>query len=210
MIKEVLIIFVKNPVKGKVKTRLARSVGEQKALTIYEHLLNHTHNITKDISCDKLLFYSDFIPSAGDQWDGVIYKKQLQSGNDLGSRMQNAFSTAFSQGASSTIIIGSDCLELNLELIEEAFSKLQQYDFVIGPALDGGYYLLGMKHLPLIPSLKEGIKGRSIFQNKKWSTSTVFEDTINDIKQLNATYFELPVLSDIDEAKDLERLNVNR
>ena len=115
MIKEALIIFVKNPVKGKVKTRLARAVGEQGALAIYHHLLNHTRSITKDLRCDKLLFYSDFIPSTRDEWEGTIYKKYLQSGIALGSRMQNAFSNAFSQRASAVIIIGSACLEIKQE-----------------------------------------------------------------------------------------------
>ena len=106
--------------------------------------------------------------------------------------MATAFKELFDLNYDSVCIIGSDCYELNSEIIEEAFQKLEKNDAVIGPTFDGGYYLLGMKALH-----------PEIFQNKNWSTETVYSDTITDFKKLSLTYSNLVKLSDIDEEKDL-------
>lgn len=186
-----LIIFVKNPVRGKVKTRLAATVGEERALAVYEQLLARTREITQGLPCPKTVFYSDAI-APGDSWDEAVYQKQVQQGNDLGERMQEAFAYAFAAGFRSVCIIGSDCHELTEEMLEEAFAGLGEHDVVVGPSTDGGYYLLGMRELH-----------PAFFRNKRWSTPTVLADTLRDARELNLRVRALPVLTDVDEEKDL-------
>lgn len=142
--KNVLIIFTKNPLYGKVKTRLAATVGNDKALEAYKTLTNHTHAITYYLNCSKIVFYTDEIVEDGIWKD---YQKQLQHGTDLGERMMNAFEYVFQNEYLKAVIIGCDCPELTEQIIKKAFEHLDKYDVVIGPAADGGYYLLGMKKL---------------------------------------------------------------
>lgn len=194
--KALLIIFVKNPILGKVKTRLAASIGDERALEAYIKLLNHTKAITSSLTIDKRVYYTWDIDE-NDLWSDGGYEKHLQSGEELGDRMMNAFQEAFDDGYSSVAIIGSDCYDLDTATIEEAFTALENNDVVIGPATDGGYYLLGMTQL--YPQL---------FQNKKWSTESVFIDTIEDVIDLNILHKNLPTLSDVDNIKDLVRLNI--
>lgn len=184
-----MIIFVRNPVLGKVKTRLAISLGNEKALQVYEHLLQHTCNITKHLAVTKFVFYADHI-NKDDLWNG--FEKQLQQGDDLGERMKEAFRQLFNEGFSKVCIIGSDCYELNSRIIETAFTELDNTEIVIGPVMDGGYYLLGTKKF--IPD---------IFTGKAWSTETVFADTLKDAARLRLRIHQLPVLNDIDNEKDL-------
>ena len=192
MNQSALIIFIKNPVYGQVKTRLAKQVGNSQALYIYLQLLNHTHQITNNLKQDNFLYYSDYIDE-NDEWETSGYQKhiQLQSTSDLGLKMQTAFIQVFQSGYDKVGIIGSDCPELSTAIIENAFYQLNHYDFVIGPAKDGGYYFLGMKKMY-----------REIFHNKKWSTESVLEDTIYDIKNLQKSFYLLPTLNDIDEFDD--------
>lgn len=193
MKKSRLLIFVKNPVKGRVKTRLAKSIGEEKALIVYEALLEHTRQITTDLYPDKALFYSEFIPNT-DLWENNVYQKYLQEGDDLGQRMAQAFQQSFEEGYEKVVIIGSDCWELTSEIIQEAFQELEKNDFVIGPAHDGGYYLLGMHYLE-----------KSLFENKQWSTARVLKDTLTDFENLQGSFFLLKTLSDIDKVGDLPK-----
>ncbi len=190
---ESLLIFIKNPREGKVKTRLAASIGNNNALKIYHHLLDHTLKISSELDTERFLFYDESI-NVNDKWSNEHFLKYLQEGENLGTRMFNAFQTAFSLGSNKVIIIGSDCPGLNSSDIRFAFAKLDQHDFVIGPALDGGYYLLGMKY----PEEK-------LFKNKTWSTSTVASETIKDIKSLQKSVFILPELTDIDTEEDLNQ-----
>ena len=96
MAKELLMVFVKNPVEGKVKTRLAKTMGAEKAFKIYLQLLEHTHHVSKGLAVDKAVFYSDEILT-GDVWDHGNFQKYKQEGSDLGKRMFNAFKLAFSK-----------------------------------------------------------------------------------------------------------------
>lgn len=187
--KKAIIIFVRNPQLGKVKTRLAAGIGDEKTLQVYQHLLQHTCNITKQVSAATFVFYADYI-NENDLWNG--FEKRLQSGDDLGERMSIAFDYLFAEGFTNVCIIGSDCYELTSDIILDAFEQLKLNDLVIGPVLDGGYYLLGMNEM--IPE---------VFINKAWSTDTVFSDTLKDAAMLNLTLHQLPILSDIDNADDL-------
>ena len=190
--KNLLILFVRNPELGKVKTRLAASVGPEVALEIYLHLLQHTRSVTQHLAVDKVVYYSDKV-EVQDMWPGGQYQKKLQSEGDLGQKMAAAFSDAFAAGYTSVVIIGSDCQQLTPEIIEKAFKELQTHEVVIGPALDGGYYLLGMNHLH--PEL---------FENKRWSTEHVFPDTLYDIERLHLSHTLLPSLQDVDHLEDLD------
>ena len=191
MSKSLLIIFVKNPELGKVKTRLAASVGDETALAIYYQLLRKTREVTEPIPVDKVVYYSERT-DPNDLWENDYYQKACQQGADLGERMKNAFQKSFSEGYERVCIIGSDCMEISSSLIKQAFEKLQNSDAVIGPSQDGGYYLLGMNQF--IPQL---------FENKAWSTDAVFSATLDDLNALSLNHCELPVLSDIDTAEDL-------
>ncbi|MFX1521628.1 MAG: TIGR04282 family arsenosugar biosynthesis glycosyltransferase [Promethearchaeota archaeon] len=186
-----LIILIRNPILGCVKTRLATDIGDAKALQIYKVLLKYTYSITREVQCSRLLFYSDFIDE-NDDWGTDNFTKFLQVGSSFGERMRQAFEVALENHAKA-VIIGSDCTELTPEIIREAFNQLDAFDVTLGPAKDGGYYLLGLKKV--YPEL---------FMNKQWSTSTVFSDTINDINRLGLSLFLLPVLSDIDNFDDLK------
>ncbi len=185
----VLLTFIKNPELGKVKTRLAQTVGNERALRIYKSLMEHTRKISEAVSAQRLLFYSEWINNA-DSWSPEHFEKFLQPEGDLGNRMITAFSKGFEKG-SSVVIIGSDCPGLSSELINQAFEHLEKKDFVIGPALDGGYYLIGMRAFE-----------PDVFSNINWSTDTVKSETLAIIKDLDKSVAELPPLSDIDYEAD--------
>ena len=105
--KNLLLIFTRNPELGKCKTRLAKTIGDEKALEIYKFLLNHTVTITKALKVVKQVYYSETIWE-NDIWDNEIYQKKIQNGSDLGIRMKNAFKNGFDDGFEKIIVIGSD------------------------------------------------------------------------------------------------------
>ncbi|GAA4438288.1 TIGR04282 family arsenosugar biosynthesis glycosyltransferase [Pontibacter saemangeumensis] len=190
--KKLLLLFVRNPKLGKVKTRLASAVGPEMALEIYLRLLHHTLDVSQALPVHKLVYYTDRVET-NDLWPDDQYQKRVQPQGDLGEKMEAAFAAAFAEGYSSVVIIGSDCLQLTPEIIWRAYIELTQHDVVIGPALDGGYYLLGMnKPHP------------ELFRNKRWSTEHVFPDTLLDIQTLQLSYALLPRLSDVDYVEDLD------
>lgn len=192
--KRALIVFVKNPKIGQVKTRLAKDIGDENALNVYHTLLQKTQEITASVKASKFIFYSDFITT--NDWPRT-YFRQIQEGQDLGQKMQNAFKEIIGRGYDQTIIIGSDCYQLSAEIIEEAFDLLNDMDCVLGPALDGGYYLLGMNTFH--PEL---------FENIEWSTENVLEQTIRKISAKELNYQRTQLLSDIDTLEDLKRTDI--
>lgn len=198
--KNALIIFVKNPALGKVKTRIAKTTGDPRALEIYHELLNHTHQITQRLAIQKHLFYSDFIDDQ-DIWENTIYHKTTQDlSPDLGVRMACAFRDVLRSGAEKAAIIGSDCLELNPEILNDTFIKLSDNEAVIGRVEDGGYYLLGLNFRKIGERCAEVLKG--VFYNKQWSHSEVANEAVSAFKALNLKYAEMPTLRDIDEYED--------
>ena len=191
--KKTLLIFAKNLIHGEVKTRLASTVGHDKAMTVYEQLIAHTIETTKHLPVDKTVFYSKRI-ELEDAWDNKIYEKNIQTGNDLGDKMKNAFATVFGNRNKKLVIIGTDCPDLNASVIMNAYVYLEDHDIVIGPAIDGGYYLLGMKKLH--PRL---------FEKIDWSTGKVLAQTLKICESSNLSTFLLPELSDIDDENDLKK-----
>ena len=146
--------------------------------------------MTSQVEAKRYLFYSENIVE--DEWPAGQFSKKVQSGQDLGERMNNAFESALKEHE-RVIIIGSDCPAITNELIEMAFQRLEIADVVIGPSKDSGYYLLGMKE-----------RHSSIFQNVDWSTDKVLPQTIEHIKKLGLLYNLLPELNDIDTLEDLK------
>lgn len=189
--KNLLLIFTRNPELGKVKSRLAKDVGAQCALSIYKFLLEHTKKVTQSLSVDKQVWYSENI-TANDIWDTEIYskKEQLQV-EDLGKRMQHAFQLGFDKGYEKIIIIGSDLYDIEAKDFDVAFNMLHRNDAVIGPATDGGFYLLGMKRMIT-----------EVFQHKKWGTETVLEATLKDLEKY--TFKQLAAKNDVDYLSDIE------
>jgi len=190
--ENVLIIFAKNPSYGKVKTRLAATIGHDRALEVYRVLLAHTAEITRQVNASKIVFYAEFIEQH-DVWDGHS-QKSVQQGGELGERMANAFQEAL-KGHRRAVIIGTDCPELDEQTICDAFSHLADNDVVIGPTADGGYYLLGVKMFH--PWL---------FTDIPWSTHTVFEETMARCHLHRLRHHVLPVLHDVDDENDLKYL----
>lgn len=188
--KDALIIFTRNPELGKCKTRLAATVGDPAALDIYTFLLQHTVAITTPLAADTFVYYSVKVRN-NDLWDEAHFRKKQQHGDDLGIRMQNAFTEVLALGYERAIIIGSDMYDMTSQDIEKAFTQLKNNDFVVGPAEDGGYYLLGMKTVK--PTL---------FANKDWGTSTVLKQTLADMS--SDTVALLEEKNDVDYYEDIK------
>lgn len=194
MTKDLLLIFTRNPELGKCKTRLAKTIGDENALIVYKMLLEKTVKVTKELTCEKAVYYSVKVRE-NDFWDENIYSKHQQIGDDLGVRMYNAFHDGFKKGYEKVIIIGSDLYDLTPTHIDKAFELLDHNDVVIGPALDGGYYLLGMKTMH-----------KAIFSNKDWGTHTVRAATLKDLDDKKVQL--LSSLNDIDIFEDIKDYDV--
>ena len=188
-----VIIFTKNPESGLVKTRLANSIGDEKALEVYQKLRCHTACIAEKVDVSRTTFYSHFIP-ATDIFLTDNYNAQLQMGEDLGERMLHAMMRGFEAGFRHIVLIGTDCYELSAAILESAFAALEDFDAVIGPARDGGFYLIGLNRL-----------FQEIFLGREWSTKEVLSETIEVLHRLGIPYKLLPELSDIDTFDDLKK-----
>ena len=189
--KSAILIFVRPPEPGKVKTRLATGIGAEKALQVYIFLLKHTAGLVSSLGIPLFVFYAGDVVT-DDMFTGTQVTKLQQGEGDLGERMDAAFTEVFSRGFGQAVIIGSDCYELTSDIILEGLSLLQQTDLVIGPARDGGYYLLGMNQ-PV----------KSVFDAIAWSSQTVFRDTVARAARENCSVSLLPVLTDVDKAEDI-------
>ncbi|MBT8379420.1 MAG: TIGR04282 family arsenosugar biosynthesis glycosyltransferase [Ignavibacteria bacterium] len=193
-----IIIFAKFPDKGFVKTRLAKDLGEEFATEFYRVCAEHIFSEVLKINSNTL---KPFIFCVGEKEVKKVYewaKKKFivrpQIDSDLGRRMSVSFKKCFSEGYTKAIIIGTDIPDISTEIIEKAFSTLNNYDCVLGPSSDGGYYLLGMNNF--YPEIFEGIE---------WSTSTVTQKTLEKINSLNLQSKLLNELIDVDTKKDLDK-----
>lgn len=193
-----LIIFAKNAVEGKVKTRLAVDLGNAATLSFYKNLLKICKKSTHKLQIDKFLFYSDFIDNE-DCFNNEIYHKRIQSkSTDLGEKMIRAFDDIFSLNYKKCIIIGSDCPYIDSNIIKKAFHKLDDNDVVIGPALDGGFYLLGVKCVDYL-----------LFENIVWSTNKVTNVLSNNLKNKRLKFEFLTFLNDIDDYNSYKKFIKN-
>lgn len=189
--ENLVIVFAKNPEPGKCKTRLAKNIGDEKALEVYKNLIRHTAKTIGNVSASRAVFYSEEIQNR-DLWDDNLFQKQVQTEGHLGEKMQAAFAWGFAQGYAKICIVGSDLPELETSDIDKAFQKLEQNDLVFGPANDGGYYLMGMSGFH-----------KNAFLEKAWSTETVLQKTLEDLKGLSIAFLETK--TDIDTLEDLAK-----
>ena len=188
-----IIVFIKNPRLGHVKTRLAKDVGDERALEIYLKLTAHTQRVLSAVPyVNRNVYYSEFVDDK-DDWSIDTFIKGLQSNGDLGDRIKHAFNEVFDQNE-KVIIIGSDCAQLSANHIQQAIDALDNNNVVIGPSLDGGYYLLGMDS-----------NFQFLFEGIEWSTESVFETTKNKALAQGLSVAEIEKLSDIDYIEDWEK-----
>ena len=193
-----VIVFARLPIEGKVKSRLAKDIGDRYAAELYrvcaEHLFSEVLKLKKH-SIDFFLFYSDKNKIDNvKKWAGNEFYFCSQISGDLGKKMQHAFQLIFERGYSKIIIVGTDVPDINSGLLINAFDDLDNNDFVIGPSDDGGYYLLGTK------SLQE-----DLFMEIEWGSETVFNDTLKRLKCKNTSIKILRKMIDIDTKKDFIR-----
>ena len=188
------MIFVKAPRAGFVKTRLAQTVGAETALETYLGLVEVLVTNLADLPSVDLHFapadaWGEIEPWLADQWTS-----SPQCDGDLGARLIHAFESAFSKRAKRVVVIGSDCPYATTEDIRDAFHQLAENDVVLGPAVDGGYWLVGLRS-----------PAPELFRDINWSTETVLEDTLAKAKARELNVAQLRELSDVDTIADLMR-----
>jgi len=189
--KELLIVFYKNPITGKIKRRLCADVGPENAMRVYRRMCKDLRDRLVHIEVDKRVYYSEYAEQS-DLWSEG-FDQYVQQGEDLGERMANAFKEARGDGYERIVLIGSDIPGLEASQIVSAFEALDHTDVVIGPAFDGGYYLIGSR---LDPS--------PLMTKMEWSHEKVFEDTVYRIREQGWEHSELEVLRDVDRLSDLK------
>lgn len=207
---EHVLLFTKYPTPGYAKTRLIPAVGAERAADISRELSEHAiGNIRAYIDASTRLteFRVYFALRTADDKDKLmewLHREERestesfheQSSGGLGERLCKAFASSFEAGASKVLVVGADIPEIDSNLLDEGFQKLDKADVVIGPAEDGGYYLLGMKKL-----------ASRLFEDMQWSTSTVFETTLQRANELSLSILQLKRLRDVDEPDDIEYFN---
>jgi rSAM/selenodomain-associated transferase 1 len=179
--------MLKAPQAGSVKTRLASDLGPEKACAVYRSLVEHQWRLLSGLSCEIHYAPADSLVQM-QGWLGAEPRYVAQGEGDLGDRLESAMMTAFQRGAHQVVLIGGDCPDVTGSLIEEAGRLLQSHDVVIGPAADGGYYLLGMN-----------APEKGLFKCIDWSTERVFSQTMTCVIELGLSCAHLPVLSDVDD-----------
>ncbi len=195
---ECLILFLKAPLPGRVKTRLAKSIGDKHALALYKHFVRDILETAQTSGRPLILYYypaqaeSDLVA-----WLGKNHTLTPQQGNSFGERMDNAFRREFDRGYDRAVLIGADIPHLSDAILNEAFSGLESADAVIGPARDGGYYLVGFNAKALCSAVFEGIP---------WGTAAVFEKTIRRCHQNSIHCHHLPFMRDVDDVYDLKAI----
>lgn len=189
MSKNLLIVFVKNIKLGKVKTRLAKTIGNQGAFEVYKELVQITENVTNKLTIDKRIYFSDVVIDT--KWKNDY--KTVQQGETLGDRMKNAFHDGFKTGYKNIILIGSDLPSLSSSIINKGFTALENNEVVFGPAEDGGYYLVGFSNMKDF-----------VFENKPWSQPNLLDITKKELQENNTSFGLLETLNDIDNIEDLQ------
>ncbi len=196
---DAVVVFAKEPLPGKVKTRLGKVIGHDRAARLYGLFLRYLSARLRKLPGGLRLFIAVDPPGSRRKilryFRGARPRAFAQRGRDLGNRMLNATRDAQKRGARKVLITGSDCLELSPSHLRKALAVLEKKDLVLGPSRDGGYFLVGWKK-PL----------RACFKGVAWSTPSVFRRTLRNAGKAGFTAGFLPVLSDLDEARDLRGL----
>ena len=193
---ECLIIFTRYPEPGKTKTRLIPLLGAEGAAILQrqmtEQKLAEVNQLLSFYPLSVEVHFAGGNEQLMQEWLGLNWVYRRQNEGDLGGRMASAFQLSFAAGMTAVVLIGSDCPDLNASLMAKSFQLLRQHDLILGPALDGGYYLIGLRRL--IPELFTGIP---------WSTAEVLQQTLSIAQRLGLTVAKLPLLSDVDRPEDL-------
>lgn len=192
-----VIIFMRAPLPGKVKTRLAKTIGDEKAAEFYRMCAQTTIAEIRQLDSDveKYIFFDESADVS--QVDCPVdpgFMVAIQEGQSLGQRLSNTFKRVLDNGVQKAVIVASDVPDLSSGIIREAISSLEDSDVVIGPCYDGGYYLIGMKKLY-----------RELFRGIFWGTEQVCQQTLVAAKESGLTVGQLPILIDIDTEEDLRR-----
>jgi len=194
--KKCVLFFVRNPERGTVKTRLAQVMGKETARELYRHFILDMLSGFEKADCPIIVCY--YPKDALDDIKKVVgegYVLKPQQGGDLGERMEQGMADALALGFDRVLLTGSDIPDLSVAFIDEAFAALESYDTVIGPALDGGYYLIGFKEDSFLPDVFKGIE---------WGTDTVLTVTLAILAEYRHSVHLLPALTDIDTVEDLK------
>ncbi|HTZ19088.1 MAG TPA: TIGR04282 family arsenosugar biosynthesis glycosyltransferase [Dissulfurispiraceae bacterium] len=190
-----VLLFVRAPQRGTVKTRLQPVIGEEGALDIYRCFILDILDTLRTANLTIRIFFSptDSREEITD-WLGHVFDYTPQTGESLGERMENAFVQMFSEGTEKAVLIGSDIPDLPASIFYEAFAALDANDAVIGPATDGGYYLIGFRNNTFMPEIFRGIK---------WSSGSVFRITMDIFEAHGCRPHVLPIWNDLDTGDDL-------
>ena len=186
-----LIVFVKAPRPGAVKTRLAKTIGAPAAGAAYRQLVETLLNQLQGLGGVEVCFSPDDAASEVQHWLDEGWRSSPQGDGDLGQRLQSAFQRAFHAGAKRVAIIGSDCPTVGIEDIRQAWSGLQTHDVVLGPATDGGYWLIGLRQ-----------RQPTLFRAVHWSTEDVFAETIQRVQHAGLSVQLLRELADVDTDRE--------
>jgi rSAM/selenodomain-associated transferase 1 len=193
-----ILFFVKYPERGAVKNRLAVDLTAVDIVELYRNFVLDIITMLEELRMPfQICYFPDDAEKRFIAWLGNHYRYMPQQGKNLGERMQNSFVQAFLKGFHQVIIMGSDSPDLPRTFIEEAFSSLKTMDSVIGPACDGGYYLLGFKKKTFLPR---------VFEKIPWSSSSVFQESLRVLQAAGHKTFLLPRWHDIDTLGDLKNL----
>ncbi len=186
---------MKYPEKGKVKTRLARELGDDFVYNLYRCFIDDILESTKNLPYETIISCYSCSTREITHFLGEDFRYEDQNGADLGERMYNAIRDAFDKGFDQIVLFGSDIPDISVEILSDAFKGLEKNDIVIGPSADGGYYLIGFNR----DSLR-----RELFSDVTWSTSLVLFETLTKIELMRLSCLLLDELYDIDEMDDLK------
>lgn len=201
--RQLLIIFTRFPVAGQTKTRLIPALGPWGAAQLQrrmtERIAKHALHLANTMGVGPIVYFCGGSDEQVANWLGPEFTYHRQSQGDIGQRMAGAFADNFARDVSNIVLTGSDIPDLNQTLLKEAFTLLDSYDTVLGPAVDGGYYLIG------ISSRVQSLVLPQIFSDIQWSTATVLAKTVAFLKMLGVSHTTLPELHDLDRPSDLAK-----
>jgi uncharacterized protein len=196
-LKNHLIVFAKRPLAGYAKTRLGEKIGLEESAGIYARFLYQS--LFELVALDRadIIIELSLASSADVPYFRFAFPEfqiSSQTGGNLGQRFTKSFQKAFDQGATAVVVIGTDIPDLNRSILQSAFDALSENEVVIGPDMDGGYYLIGTR-----------LRDATLFKNIDWSSERVFQQTERLILAQGLTMFYLPTLSDVDTDEDFRR-----
>lgn len=195
--KACIAVFMRSPESGSVKTRLSKHLGSEVVTGLYKCFIRDILRAAEKTGYEiKIFYYPPHSETAVANWLGNTFKLYPQRGKDLGMRMANAFSDIFSFGYKEAILIGTDCPDIRENILTEAFQSFQDTGCVLGPSLDGGYYLIGFT---------AGEFNANLFDNISWGTDSVYNQTLEICRREKIRPHILPELNDIDTYDDLEQ-----